>query len=173
MVNEELVRAGYAYSSSYPPDVSRQGAMIAAQQTAVAAGVGLWGTPPAEVAALTPEPAERAVTIDLGSAVILSEYGGTQVPEFMAVTNTGAGDADLSGWRIVSVRHGSEDQTYTFPPGCVLPAGATVRVYSGPGAADAAAAEGGRFWTEDRMWNDEGDPAQLHDATGALVGELG
>lgn len=175
MVNEELVRLGYAYSSSYPPDVYRQGAMIAAQQTAVVLGVGLWGTPPAEVAALTPTPesADRAVTINLGSAVILSEYGGTQVPEFMAITNAGDADADLSGWQIVSVRHGSEYQTYTFAQGYVLPAGSTVRVYSGPGAEAAAASDGGLFWTEKRMWNDEGDPAELYDADGAMVSTLG
>lgn len=175
MVNEELVRLGYAYSSSYPPDVYRQGALIAAQQTAVASGAGLWGTPPAEVAALTPTPevADRAVTIDLGSAVILSEYGGTQVPEFMVVTNTGDANADLTGWQIVSVRHGDEYQSYTFPQGYILPAGVTVRVYSGPGAGDAAAADGGLFWTEDRMWNDEGDTAELYDADGELVSNLG
>lgn len=175
MVNEELVRLGYAYSSSYPPDVYRQGAMIAAQQTAVAAGVGLWGTPPPEVAAQTPAPdtVNRAETIDLGSAVILSEYGGTQVPEYMAVTNTGDADVDLSGWYLFSVRRGNENQTYTFAQGYVLAAGATVRVYSGPGAEAAAAADSGLFWTEKRMWNDEGDPAELYDAGGVMVSTLG
>ena len=176
MVNEELVRLGYAYSSSYPPDVYRQGAMIAAQQTAVASGVGLWGTPPPEVAAQTPTPeaADRSITIDLGSAVILSEYGGTQVPEFMAVTNTGDTDVDLTGWYLFSVRHGAENQTFYFPDGYVLAAGATVRVYSGPGGGEAvAAADGVLFWTEDRMWNDKGDPAELYDADGIMVSTLG
>lgn len=175
MVNEELVRLGYAYSSSYPPDVYRQGAMIAAQQTAVASGVGLWGTPPAEVAAQTPVPEmpDRSFEIPLDAGVILSEYGGTRVPEFMAVTNAGDVDVDLTGWTLYSVRRGSEDQTYHFPDGYILPAGATVRVYSGPGAEAAAAADGGLFWTEDRMWNDEGDPAELYDAGGVMVSNLG
>lgn len=41
-VNRELVTQGYAVASTYPPDVKYQETLRAAQQEAVAAGVGMW-----------------------------------------------------------------------------------------------------------------------------------
>lgn len=41
-VNAELVKQGYAVASTYPPDVKYQETLRAAQQEAVAAGVGMW-----------------------------------------------------------------------------------------------------------------------------------
>lgn len=43
LVNEELVRAGWALSSTYPPDVKYQQAFLAAQQSALEAENGFWG----------------------------------------------------------------------------------------------------------------------------------
>jgi micrococcal nuclease len=43
MVNEVLVAEGYAQVSTYPPDVKYADRFLAAQQKAVAAGLGLWG----------------------------------------------------------------------------------------------------------------------------------
>jgi micrococcal nuclease len=43
LVNEELVRAGWALSSTYPPDVKYQQAFLAAQKDALEAGNGFWG----------------------------------------------------------------------------------------------------------------------------------
>lgn len=41
-VNAELVRQGYAQLATFPPDVAKEAEIRAAQQIAVAAGVGLW-----------------------------------------------------------------------------------------------------------------------------------
>lgn len=43
MLNEELVKGGYAQSSTYPPDVKYQELFVAAQQQARESGAGLWG----------------------------------------------------------------------------------------------------------------------------------
>ncbi len=43
MLNEELVKGGYAQVSTYPPDVKYQDQFLAAQQQARATGAGLWG----------------------------------------------------------------------------------------------------------------------------------
>ncbi len=45
-VNNELVRLGYAQSSTYPPDVRYQDLFIAAQQEAREAEMALWGPTP-------------------------------------------------------------------------------------------------------------------------------
>ena len=42
MVNEELVRNGYAVLSTYPPDVAMVDTFLAAQRAAVADNIGLW-----------------------------------------------------------------------------------------------------------------------------------
>lgn len=63
-------------------------------------------------------------------------------------------------------------QVYRFPADCLLPPGATERVYSGP-KAEANLAHG-LLWTTDYMWNNrEPDPAELHNGQGELVGERG
>lgn len=43
-VNESLVREGYAYSSSYPPDIKYQELFRSAESEARENGRGLWGT---------------------------------------------------------------------------------------------------------------------------------
>lgn len=43
LVNEELVRLGYAQVSTYPPNVRYQERLLAAEREARAAGRGLWG----------------------------------------------------------------------------------------------------------------------------------
>ncbi len=50
MVNEELVRAGYARASTYPPDVKYEDRFRALEAQARAGGAGLWGP------ACAPEP---------------------------------------------------------------------------------------------------------------------
>ncbi|CCF85562.1 thermonuclease family protein [Nitrolancea hollandica] len=43
MLNEELVKGGYAQSSTYPPDVKYQDLFVSAQREAREQGRGLWG----------------------------------------------------------------------------------------------------------------------------------
>lgn len=73
-------------------------------------------------------------------------------------------DADISGWRVVSLLG---NQEFIIPPGTILKAGATLYIVSGP---DAVASEGTLFWTKKYIWNnDEFDPALLYKANGELV----
>jgi micrococcal nuclease len=57
MVNELLVRDGYAQVSTFPPDVKYQDRFLAAQQQAVASGAGLW------LACAVPEPTATQLVI--------------------------------------------------------------------------------------------------------------
>lgn len=73
-------------------------------------------------------------------------------------------DADISGWRIVSLLG---NQEFIIPTGTILKAGETLYIVSGP---DAVASEGTLFWTKKYIWNnDEFDPALLYKANGELV----
>jgi micrococcal nuclease len=71
MVNEELVRNGYATSSTYPPDVKYQERFHGLEAAARTGGIGLWGavcaaaspTPVATLAPRTLAPATRVPTV--------------------------------------------------------------------------------------------------------------
>lgn len=52
LVNEQLVRDGYAYASSYPPDIKYQDKFTEAQRLAREESKGLWGS----ACAVTPKP---------------------------------------------------------------------------------------------------------------------
>lgn len=56
LVNQELVRLGYAVSSAYPPDVEYQSLFDDAEREARTAGRGLWGPTPIPVPTSTPVP---------------------------------------------------------------------------------------------------------------------
>jgi len=88
--------------------------------------------------------------------------------EHVVIRNRGGAPADLSGWWLAE-----EDHTvspFTFPAGYILAPGAEVRIYSGakgrehnpPFSFD---------WTEQNVWDNDGETAQLFDAQGNLVSE--
>lgn len=73
LVNEELVRLGFAQVSTFPPDVKYVDRLTAAQETATATDAGMWA--PEVTATPTPTPAStaaptRAATVD-GSQVVI------------------------------------------------------------------------------------------------------
>lgn len=98
--------------------------------------------------------------------------------EGVSIENGTRRNQDLSSWSLVVARPGSRNQaTYNFPAGCMLPAGATVRVHAGPANADRIddACGQARF---DLVWqaafalpNDAG-VVQLLDDGGNVVYEL-
>jgi micrococcal nuclease len=155
MVNAELVRLGLAKANSYAPDLLYQERLDALEAEALAAGLGIWSITP------TPPPPAGERSHALG--VFIAAVDKRSKPEVVTLTNDALGPVDLSGWTLVSVRG---NQRYTIPGGTRLDPGSSVTIYSGPGADSA----GGLFWTIEYIWNNsELDPAELYDATGALV----
>lgn len=57
LVNLELVRLGFANSSTYPPDVAYQNLFLKAESEARNANVGLWGATPTPIPTSAPTPA--------------------------------------------------------------------------------------------------------------------
>jgi endonuclease YncB( thermonuclease family) len=65
LVNEEMVKAGYALASNAAPDQKYMARLIAAQQTAQAAKLGMWGACPGiaqKAVSITPVPAAQAAS---------------------------------------------------------------------------------------------------------------
>ena len=89
--------------------------------------------------------------------------------EYVEVTNHGPAAQDVSGWTLHS-----RGQKYPVrvPRGYVLPAGASVRIHSGPEALDNPPAD--LLWSRRYyFWNNDGDEATLYDAEGRLIDRRG
>jgi len=96
--------------------------------------------------------------------------------EVVTVVNRGDSAVDLTGWRLESSNSlGWEvKETFWFPGRCLLPAGGTLRVHSGPYARSWGDRSCGHRqidlpWTEAKIWNDDADVAWLRDPSGKLV----
>lgn len=83
ILNEELVKWGYAQVSTYPPDVKYQDRFLAAKREAREENQGLWGAcggsgVPVDLPTPTPEPpppaAPNGETINQAGAPPISEY---------------------------------------------------------------------------------------------------
>ena len=82
--------------------------------------------------------------------------------EYVTITNNGATDIDITNWVMVSEKG---NQTFTFPSGTVLKAGASFKITSGD-----IAGTGDFTMSTSTIWNNsDSDPAVLYDANGNEV----
>ena len=65
LINEQLVREGYAHASRYPPDVRHQDRLAAAEREALELSRGLWSITPESPSAPAGEPLSAAFVADL------------------------------------------------------------------------------------------------------------
>ena len=72
----------------------------------------------------------------------------------------------MTGWKVED--RGSKN-TYTFPTGFSLEAGAAVELASGGSGVDSGQTI---FWKKGAVWNTDGDTASLIDASGQLASEM-
>lgn len=87
--------------------------------------------------------------------------------EVVQLQNSGSVDVEMTGWKLVSTKG---NQTFYFPEGFVLKAGASIQVISGKDAADG---EGKLKWTTANVHNNDGDdPVELYNAGNVKVSEL-
>jgi competence protein ComEC len=84
--------------------------------------------------------------------------------EIAAIKNNGTADTNMTGWKLVSE---TGTQTYNFPDGFVIKAGATVKIRSGPKSFEAKPTD--LKWTGSYIWNNDGDTGALYDDNGNVV----
>ncbi|HSJ59452.1 MAG TPA: thermonuclease family protein [Anaerolineae bacterium] len=159
-VNGELVRQGYAYASTYPPDVKYQDLLSEMQREAVNAGRGLWGPAPTPtgqpVAWLTgtPTPAPAGANILIVTV--------DKRAEFVDIQNVGSTAQDLAGWVLLS-----EKGNQVCPLSGTIAPGATLRIWA---MAQDSGQGGYNCGFDENIWNNsESDPAVLYDAQGREV----
>lgn len=116
---------------------------------------------PAPDPAPAPQPTPAPAPSTSGSVDMVFVNRDTEI---VALKNVGKTDVNMTGWKIVSVEG---PQTYHFPDGYILKAGATVYVKSGRNAVHNPPSS--LLWSKGYMWNNDYDPASLYNARGALV----
>jgi endonuclease YncB( thermonuclease family) len=168
MVNEELLRQGYAQVATYPPDVSYQDRFLAVQQEAQTSGLGLWGgvvTAP-EPVENTPEPTAAGVQAQVVIQHIFFDglVSRVESDEYAEIANVGAAPVDIGGWLLNA---GDPGQNFTFP-GYVLQPGQTCRVYTNESHPESG---GFSFGSGRAIWNNKGDCGFLYDASGQAMSE--
>jgi hypothetical protein len=100
------------------------------------------------------------------SGLVAISYVEATGDEFVEIHNEGGAPADLSGWRR---RDKNEiEQSYVFPARTSLAAGATLTVYTRPGAGRAHT-----FNSRSAIWNNCGDALELLNAAGQVVATYG
>jgi micrococcal nuclease len=153
-VNLELVRQGYANAYTAPPNVRYSEALLAAEQEAREAEIGLW--------ALADLPVQiQKIYYDAPGPDAENPNG-----EWVEIVNDGSEGVDLSGFTLKD----EANHIYTFSNVTLLP-GRTLKVYSGQGTDS----DDILYWgfSNDAVWNNDGDTAYLRDAEGRLVDRYG
>lgn len=153
-VNVELVRQGYANTYTEPPNVRFSKEILAAEQEARQAEVGLWA--PANIPVKIQE-----INHDAPGPDHENPNG-----EWVDLVNDGSETVDLAGFTLKD----EANHIFTFPAVSLEP-GQVLRLYSGRGRDT----DDVLYWGQsgDSVWNNDGDTAFLRDPQGRLVDTLG
>ncbi len=109
------------------------------------------------------EPDEEETIQPANVSIVKKDLQG----ETVTIQNKGNTNADLTGWKLVSVQG---NQEYTFPAGFVLGAGKTVTITSGSNAKHQPPAY--LKWNNTNIWVNSGDAAELYNANGVKVSTM-
>ena len=154
-VNAELVRQGYAVVYEVPPNTKYASLLRCVQEDAKQNHRGIWG-----MQSLNNYSVSLEVNYDAPGNDLENLNG-----EFVKITNTGELDVWMEDWIIKDqARH-----TYKFGT-ILLKPGETLTLYTGAGSDDAIKKE--LYWySEEPIWNNDGDTAFLFDSNGYVVTE--
>lgn len=159
-VNYELVRRGFAMSSTTSPDVACGERFAEAQIEAVNESNGMWAVIPAPLPP-TATPASAA-NIQISFIQSSGTVPGVESDEFVQITNQGLAAVNLEGWRLNA---GELDQDFLFSDFLLAP-GLSCRIYTNENHPEYC---GLSFGIRQEIWNNEGDCGYLYDQEGAQV----
>jgi len=113
--------------------------------------------------------------VQLPYKVVIENIDPIGKDEVVYIRNRGDEAVDLSGWKLTTPPHFK----FSFPSGCLLPAGAVLKIHSGPGSKihkklleeePVCRPNGDLLWTLQYVWCDQnGDTAYLYNEQGQLV----
>lgn len=150
MANFEIVNRGFANVFTVPPNVRYEAQFRAAEQSARAAGRGLWAG------------SNVALKIIQINANAPGNDNENPNGEWVEIANQGNEPIQMQDFTLKD----EANHIYTFK-NFTVQAGRGFRLYSGPGQNSSAELYWG--YQGDSVWNNDGDTAFLRDAGGALV----
>lgn len=150
-VNLALVAEGMAIATTPEPEDGLGVDVVAAEEEAYEAGVGLW------------DDCDAAGSADLEMAIDTTGHD-PQGPdeevlseEVVTISNLGSASVDLTGW---TLRDESSSHRFHFPQGAAVPAGGMLGIASSDPGWDPG---------DSPVWSNAGDVALLLDADGGVV----
>lgn len=170
-VNAELVRQGYAFAATYPPDVAHSATFASLQREAQAASRGLWGVQPTEPPPPTepptptePPPATPKAAGDVQITYILFDGAVHQVEsdEYVVISNGGRSPVNIGGWRL----NAGDPRHYFVFPDIDLQHGQSCRVYTNEIHHETCSLS---FGSGHEIWSNGGDCGYLYDSAGDEV----
>jgi Staphylococcal nuclease homologue len=153
LVNEDLVSRGFAIATTPPEDGDPHGeSLIAAEEGAYQAGVGLWSTTVCGSAAPVPE-----ITIDAGGSVFDPTGPDDEVLDEEWVWLISTETVDAGGW---TIRDESSQHRCQLAPGTVVTKESGLIVTSANDCWDPG---------NSSVWNNGGDMILVLDDSGTVV----
>jgi len=143
-VNAELVKAGMARATPYPPDVKNEALFKKLETEAANSAIGLWAMP----------------------QIVSIFYDGLksrEPDEYVEIRNFSSSSVNVTGWKLKD----EYGHTFTFP-NSVLDTGKTIRVYTNENHPEW----GGFSFKSAAIWNNDGDEAVLYNSQGTLVSRM-
>ena len=122
--------------------------------------------PPPTAKPVTPVPTSGPTAAPGVVDVLITSLDCKGKPEIMVVENAGTSARDMTGWKVED--RGSKN-TFNFPAGFSLGAGASVELVSGASDDDT---DETIYWNTGAVWNNDGDTASLIDSSGQLAFEM-
>ncbi len=151
LINHDMVAGGFAIATTPDPGDSQGSTLIAAEEAAVSAGVGLWSADACGGTGATPD-------VSIGPDLQFDPPGRDEESlDRERITLVSPESIDMSGWVV-------RDESSTHR--CLLPPGTSV----GPGK-DLAISSADPCWDPglSPVWNNDGDMALLLDPIGRIV----
>ncbi|UCF27525.1 MAG: thermonuclease family protein [Chloroflexota bacterium] len=165
LVNDQLVKLGFARALAYPPDVKYQELFNSSEEEAMESGIGLWAKPtPTTIVDEQDQSPQILVEPSCSQFNSPGNDNENKNEEYVCLANVGSNSADLSGWSI-------QDQygwTYQFPT-FSLSANSFVKIRTGCGTDS----QQDLYWCKDEtaVWNNDGDCVFLMNPESQLVAE--
>lgn len=161
MYNAQLAAEGYAQQMTIQPNVKWAELFKGLIADARSKNRGLWAEKSAGNTDQSEDKKPDTSPNNSGSvAITVLDYFG----EVVQLQNSGSVDVDMTGWKLISTQG---NQTFYFPEGFILKAGATIHIVSGKDATDG---EGKLKWTNANVHNNDGnDPVELYDSKGQQI----
>ncbi len=163
LVNEVMVREGFALANEFPPNVAESETLSTAQEHAQREDLGLWAEDTCG------EPSKDTLVITHVEYDAPGNDNENLNGEWVDIENRGSTAADLTGWVL---KDESATHRFRFGSGTVLDVGTKMRVFTGCGIDIVSPSLTEIYWCANgAVWNNGGDTAFLLDPEGNIHDE--